>query len=1201
MNEHPLNALPQGYRLQEYELVRVLGLGGFGVTYLGYDHNLDKPVAVKEYLPADIAVRTENKSIAPKASTFRVDFAWGLDRFLDEARTLARFDHRNIVKVYRYFEANGTAYIVMEYAEGETLSAFLSRKGALDESELKAILIPILDGLETVHAADFLHRDIKPANIILRDEDASPVLVDFGAARQAISGRSQSVTTIVTAGYAPIEQYSSRGNQGPWTDIYALGAVCYRALTGKAPVDSIERLTDDQLEPVSSKCIEKGSEGFLKAIDWALHVKEADRPNNKSEWYLALTAPEPISADVPTSQAVDSPPENLPVHDYRGFDRAGIHRDTGTQYDQHGLDQRGFDANGFDSEGYDRYGYGKDGFDRDGYRKVVRPNIGFWPWNWEDKEGYDLEGFHLESKLHKITGTKFGLDGYDWQVYDRDGYGRDGFNANKVDRLGYKKETTSYAPLGDRYNGSETYDSNGFDKKGFDKKGFNLAGIHKATKSEYDTSGYNRSGYDRNGFNRDGIHQATESKYDNGGYDKEGRDENGHRCYDIHGFHLSSKKHRQTSVEYDIEGYDADGYDNEGLSRTGFQKDGTWHYKPGNQYYDSRGFNKETGYHWATGTDIDPEGFSRGGWDDGLFGYDRSGFDRSGFNREGFHRETSTKFDPAGYDKDGYNKDGYDSHEIYGYNRAGYNRSGFHKKTNLHRETGTLFDPQGYDCNGFDLDGYDRKGLDSSGIDQDGYTINSYSGTLNIGKFHHETHINKDTGTEFNPQGFNWLGIHQTGKSNDPEGFDAFGRLYVIPLFHGDDFPTDSYSRRYLDWNGYDIKGYNREGFNWNGYDHRGFYYKGYHRDTKSILDNEGYDREGFSEAGHNRAGFDRDGYHKATGTTACPEGFDAEGFHAATGFHKETKKHRMTNSEYDTKGYNVEGYDRAGFDRFGFDGNDFDSEGFHSSGCDRHRYDRDGYDRSGFDRNGIHRDTGTELDLRGFIFKDIYDFPKRHQKTNMFQDPDGYDSNGWDRYGFDCDGIHRETLARYNRIGFDSKGLNQIGKRRSKTKKVLECLFRIDDWRDLAMLTVIIALAGFGITALLIQVTEPTVNEASNIVAEAGRKASSGESSTIVSVVDYLPGFLVNHWWSMPDFSQPEHVLESVLLFFVFVLFYLLRIMACFMAIAMICFTIGYFKTEERYYLQKEESAVNCWTALYMTLSATLGAFGIYRLFIIT
>ena len=309
MNEHPLNALPQGYRLQEYEFVRVLGFGGFGVTYLGFDHNLDMAVAIKEFQPADIATRTENQSIAPKASTLREDFDWGLERFLDEARTLARFDHRNIVKVHRYFEANGTAYIVMEYAEGETLSALLARKGTLDEAELKAILIPILDGLETVHGADFLHRDIKPGNIVLRDEDASPVLVDFGSARHAVSARSQSVTTIVTPGYAPIEQYSSRGNQGPWTDIYALGAVCYKVLTGETPVDAIDRLENDPLEPVAKRCAGKGGRDFLKAIDSALNVKERRRPQTVTSWKTAV-----MSAGPTHQKVLHLPKSNLQPH-----------------------------------------------------------------------------------------------------------------------------------------------------------------------------------------------------------------------------------------------------------------------------------------------------------------------------------------------------------------------------------------------------------------------------------------------------------------------------------------------------------------------------------------------------------------------------------------------------------------------------------------------------------------------------------------------------------------------------------------------------------------------------------------------------------------------------------------------------------------------------------------------------------------------
>ena len=286
--QHPLHALPPGHRLQEYELVRVLGVGGFGMTYLGFDHHLDKAVAVKEYLPSDIASRTADRNVAPQTSGFRGDFQWGLERFVDEARTLARFDHRHIVKVYRFFEAHGTAYIVMEYAEGETLSAYLARKGTLREAELKALLYPLLDGLEVVHKADFLHRDIKPGNIVLRNTDCSPVLLDFGAARQAVGAKSRSVTSIVTPGYAPIEQYSNRGRQGAWTDIYALGGVCYRALTGEVPDDATDRVRHDSLVPLARRCAGQSSQAFLEAIDKALAMDERDRPQSIGAWRAVM-------------------------------------------------------------------------------------------------------------------------------------------------------------------------------------------------------------------------------------------------------------------------------------------------------------------------------------------------------------------------------------------------------------------------------------------------------------------------------------------------------------------------------------------------------------------------------------------------------------------------------------------------------------------------------------------------------------------------------------------------------------------------------------------------------------------------------------------------------------------------------------------------------------------------------------------------
>lgn len=299
--QHPLHALPRGYPLQEYELKEVLGFGGFGMTYRGLDLNLNKAVAIKEYLPSDIATRTADHSLAPQTSEFRDEFQQGLKNFLKEAQTLARFKHPNIIQVHRFFAAHGTAYIVMEYAEGETLAEFIGRKGTLSEAELRAILLPLLDGLEMVHGANLLHRDIKPGNIVIRREDGSPVLLDFGAARQAMGDRSRSV--IWTPGYAPIEQHSRQGRQGPWTDIYALGGVCYTALTGQAPADAMrDRRHNDPLVLVSQRCAGQASGAFLSAIDWALAVEVEDRPQSVGAWWTVLEGEEtvqvPEAADV---------------------------------------------------------------------------------------------------------------------------------------------------------------------------------------------------------------------------------------------------------------------------------------------------------------------------------------------------------------------------------------------------------------------------------------------------------------------------------------------------------------------------------------------------------------------------------------------------------------------------------------------------------------------------------------------------------------------------------------------------------------------------------------------------------------------------------------------------------------------------------------------------------------------------------------
>ncbi|HUT49409.1 MAG TPA: protein kinase [Alphaproteobacteria bacterium] len=278
------NALPTGYELEGYRIEGVLGHGGFGITYRATDLANERQVAMKEYLPAGFATRDPAVfSVHPTGPEDAEDFNWGLQRFEQEALTLAAFNHSNIVAVHRYFEANSTAYLVMEYERGDSLASILARDGPLPEDEVREFLYPLMNGLSRVHKAGFLHRDIKPENVYIRT-DGTPVLLDFGSARHAVGARSQSLTSIVSGGYAPFEQYIADGHQSPASDIYALGATLYRTITGNKPPEATARITDDPFVP-SRAATKKGySPELLAAVDAALRVHERDRPQNIEEF-----------------------------------------------------------------------------------------------------------------------------------------------------------------------------------------------------------------------------------------------------------------------------------------------------------------------------------------------------------------------------------------------------------------------------------------------------------------------------------------------------------------------------------------------------------------------------------------------------------------------------------------------------------------------------------------------------------------------------------------------------------------------------------------------------------------------------------------------------------------------------------------------------------------------------------------------------
>ena len=301
------DALPSGYRLHWFELQSVLGIGGFGITYLGRDTNLNQSVAIKEYFPASIVRRVEGLHVEPHDDVSLSGYRAGLSRFLNEARLLARFRHPHIVRVLSVFEALGTAFIVMELERGQSLTQVNTQVGLQSDAQLLGVVLPLLDGLELVHQSGFIHRDIKPSNILVRADGRGPVLIDFGAARHSRLGASQELTAIVSRGYAPFEQYSS-GNehtQGPWTDIYAMGATMYQVMSGAPPVDALTRATavlDGGFDPLES-AVSSMRPGFSRelatAVDAALAFRTEDRPRSITAWAAYFPALGQIRYDQP--------------------------------------------------------------------------------------------------------------------------------------------------------------------------------------------------------------------------------------------------------------------------------------------------------------------------------------------------------------------------------------------------------------------------------------------------------------------------------------------------------------------------------------------------------------------------------------------------------------------------------------------------------------------------------------------------------------------------------------------------------------------------------------------------------------------------------------------------------------------------------------------------------------------------------------
>jgi hypothetical protein len=309
--------LPRGTRLAQYVVEQRIGVGGHGIVYRAHDTALHRTVAIKEYMPATIATRTSDGQVAPRLPRHEEPFAAGLRSFLNEAKLLSFFDHPALIKVYQFWAENGTAYMAMTLLEGITLKKWLAELGTRPSEEwLRAMAMELIDVLALLHEHKCYHRDIAPDNILLRFERRSgasyleqkphPLLLDFGSARRVIGEATQQLTALLKPGYSPPEQYEGEtsARQGPWTDVYALAAVLYAAVTGTPPPSSIARVMKDEMVPAVKAGAGRYSPQFLAAIDAGLTVKPEQRPRSMAELKamleLPFKVPEPAAASAST-------------------------------------------------------------------------------------------------------------------------------------------------------------------------------------------------------------------------------------------------------------------------------------------------------------------------------------------------------------------------------------------------------------------------------------------------------------------------------------------------------------------------------------------------------------------------------------------------------------------------------------------------------------------------------------------------------------------------------------------------------------------------------------------------------------------------------------------------------------------------------------------------------------------------------------